>query len=281
MATELEKIIMNSCDLPTIPAVAGMVVQLVSDPNASVEMLSKAIRADEALAARVLKIANSAFYGCLRAVNTLSQAIRIIGFNTIKSIVLAASTKEVYKKFGLTEKILHDHSLGTAIAALYIAREVGFKKREEAFLAGLLHDIGKVILNNDLQKRFKLVMEEVYNTGRSFAEIEIEIFGFTHADVGGLVIKKWNFSSEMEQVVSFHHNIEVLEKADPYVVKLTSIINLADALCYKVGIGGWADEDMDLTAFRSFDILKLTEDRLAGLEEKLLESYAAEQAILD
>ena len=86
MSNDMEEIIMQSCDLPTMPDIAGKVVQLVSDPNTTADILNKAIMADPAMAARVLKLANSSFYGCLRSVNTLTQAIVIIGFGTIKNI---------------------------------------------------------------------------------------------------------------------------------------------------------------------------------------------------
>lgn len=281
MGDSMEDIIMKSCDLPTMPAVAGRVIQLVSDPNTTADMLNRAIMADQAMSARVLKLANSSFYGCLRAVKTLSQAIMIIGFRSLKNIVLAASTKEVYKRFGLTEKMLHEHSFGAAVAAHHVAKEIGFKNTEEAFLVGLLHDIGKVILNNSDPERFRSVMEKVYNSGCSFSEAENDVFGFTHAEVGALVIRKWKLSPEMEKVVRFHHSIERVEKGDPYLVQLASVVNLADALCRKAGIGVRAPDDIDLPALQSVSLLNLGAERLARVEEGLTASYEEGGGLLD
>ena len=280
MSNNMEEIIMQSCDLPTMPDIAGKVVQLVSDPNTTADMLNKAIMADQAMAARVLKLANSSFYGCLRSVNTLTQAIVIIGFGTIKNIVLAASTKEVYKRFGLVEKMLHEHSTAVAMASFHVASAINFKNKEEAYLAGLLHDIGKVVLNNSDSDKFRSVMEEVYNTGRNFAEVEQEVYGFSHYEVGALVIRKWNFSSEMEAVIKFQRNLEKLEKGDPFVLQLASAVNLADALCFKLGVGVKEAGEIDIESLKAVSILKLDADKLTGIEQNILDSSEGGEHII-
>lgn len=277
----LEEIIMKSCDLPTIPAVASRVIMLVSDPDASADDLSKAIMADQSMAARVLKLANSSFYGCLRAINTLTQAISIIGFSSLKNIVLAVSTREVYKHFGLTEKMLHEHSSGVAMAAHQVAKETGLKRTEEAFLVGLLHDIGKVVLNNTDADRFRDVMQEVYNSGRSFSDVEYAVYGFTHADVGALVIKKWNLSQEMEAAVRYHHSVEKMNNADAYIAQLASIANLADAFCHRLGIGVREPKEIDLSALKSVSILRLTAERLERLEASVHKVMEEEGSLFD
>lgn len=271
MSNDMEEIIMQSCDLPTMPDIAGKVVQLVSDPNTTADILNKAIMADPAMAARVLKLANSSFYGCLRSVNTLTQAIVIIGFGTIKNIVLAASTREVYKRFGLLEKMLHEHSTAVAMATFHIAREISFKNSEEAYLVGLLHDIGKVVLNNSDSDKFRSVMEEVYNTGRHFGEVEKEVYGFSHYEVGALVIRKWNFSPEMESVIRFQRDLNMLEKGS-FALQLAASVNLADALCFKLGIGVKEAGEIDIESLEAVSILKLDSAKLASIEEKILKS---------
>ena len=277
MAADLEEIILKSCDLPTIPSIAGKVMQMLSNANTTAEHLNKAIIVDQALTARVLKIANSSFYGCRSTISTVSQAVVIIGFTTIRNVVMAASTKGVYKQFGLTEKMLHDHSVGTAMACYHVEQMSGQKKSEEVFLSGLLHDIGKVILNNTDPDRFKKVMQIVYNDGRDFSEVEQEVFGFTHSDVGSLVIKKWKFSDEMEQMIKHHHNPDQFDGSDPYLQRLTATVNLADALCYKTGIGVRDPQEIDLSQYPSVGILKLDHGQLEKIEEELKISYEKER----
>ena len=280
MDSSIEQVIMKSCDLPTMPAVAGRVVQLVSNPDATAGQLNKAIMSDQALAARLLKLANSSFYGCLRSINTVTQAIVIIGFSSTKNIVLAASTKDVNKKFGLTEKILHEHSLGVATASHVIAKEIGFKNAEEAFMVGLLHDIGKVVLNNSHPDKFREAIQEVYNQRETSSEVETAIFGFNHAEVGAMVLKKWNFSPEIVNAVINHHSIENVEKGDLYLHRLTLIAATANAFCHKIGIGVREPEDVNLKSLLPVSMLKLPPDRLTVIEENILQANKESQSIL-
>jgi len=123
MNKELEVMIMNAGDLPTIPIVATKVMQLIESERASADEIAKVVASDPAVAARVLKISNSSFYGCQRQIQTLSHAIMVLGFSTLKSLVVAASVKQVYKPYGLTEKMLWEHSFGAGLAARIIAKE--------------------------------------------------------------------------------------------------------------------------------------------------------------
>lgn len=276
----LEAIIRNSCDLPTMPAVANKVIAIVADPDTTAADLNKVIMSDQAMAARVLKLANSSFYGCLRAITRLTQAISIIGFSSLKNVVLAASTKEVYKRFGLTEKMLHEHSSGAAIAAFQVAKELGSKNTEELFLVGLLHDIGKVVLNNSDSEKYQEVMQEVYNSGENFFEVENRSYGYTHADVGALVIKKWNLSPEMEMAVRHHHSIDEMNTADPYITQLACIVNLSDSICHKLGVGVRTPQDIDIASLSSTKLLKLTPERIEPLVEKINKAIEEEGNLL-
>src|SRR6185369_1878105 len=121
MNQELETLIMTASDLPTIPVVATKVMQLIESEGVSAEELARVVSADPAVAARVLKISNSSFYGCQRQIQTLSHAIMMLGYNTLRSLVVAASVKQVYKPYGLTEKMLWEHSFGAGLAARLIA----------------------------------------------------------------------------------------------------------------------------------------------------------------
>ena len=121
MNKELELMIMNASDLPTIPVVATKVMQLLESENASADEIARVVSSDPAVTARVLKISNSSFYGCQRQIQTLSHAIMMLGFGTLKSVVVAASVKQVYKPYGLTEKMLWQHSFGAGLAARVIA----------------------------------------------------------------------------------------------------------------------------------------------------------------
>lgn len=277
MSDELEQLIMETCDLPTMPSVAEKVLRLVSDPDTTALDLQKVILVDQAMTARILKLANSVFYGSIRKVQTVSDAIKVMGFNTLKSIVLMASSRENYKQFGLTEQMLWEHSLGAAVAAGIIAREARLRNPEEAFVGGLLHDIGKVVMNNSDPQKFADVMQKVYNEQLSFRVAEWEFYGFSHVDVGALVIRKWKLSECLEMAVKHQYEPESL-LADPYCMQLTAIINLADQFCLKLGIGHREPvSDLPLDREESVGILKMDPAGLQELLEKVALAYEEER----
>lgn len=274
MNKELEIAIMSAGDLPTIPVVATKVMQLIESETASAEELAKVVASDPAVAARVLKISNSAFYGCQRQIQTLSSAIVVLGFHTLKSLVVAASVKQVYKPFGLTEKMLWEHSFGAGLAARIIAASTRAAHEEESFLAGLFHDIGKIIMNTFDRDKFQVVMQRCYNEGIPFEEAEKSIYPFCHNEVGAYVIKKWNFPEALINAVMQHHQLDFPEPVDQYQVHLTAVVGLADMFCQKLGIGVRDPrEELELAVTKPARLLGLNENQLNVLLENLKDAY--------
>lgn len=274
MNRELEVMIMNAGDLPTIPIVATKVMQLIESERASAEEIAKVVASDPAVAARVLKISNSSFYGCQRQIQTLSHAIMVLGFSTLKSLVVAASVKQVYKPYGLTEKMLWEHSFGAGLAARIIAKKTRQVNEEEAFLGGLFHDIGKNIMNFLDSQQFQTATQICYNDGVSFAEAERQVFSYTHSEVGSLVIKKWNFPDNLMKAVLNHHTFNFDEDEDPYQVSLTCVVGLANLFCHKVGIGT-RDPDYDLDLIQTFpaQLLALDQNTIDSTLEMFQEAF--------
>ncbi len=279
MNKELELMIMNASDLPTIPVVATKVMQLLESQNASAEEIAKVVSSDPAVTARVLKISNSSFYGCQRQIQTLSHAIMVLGFSTLKSVVVAASVKQVYKPYGLTEKMLWQHSFGAGLSARVIANTTRLVNEEEAFLGGLFHDIGKIILNSLDNQQFQQVVQKCFNEGLSFLAAEEQVYSYNHTEVGALVIKKWNFPPILMQAVLKHHSIDFPEDEDPYLVRLTCVVGLANLFCHKLGIGVREPED-DLLLHESVPAMRLglDETRIAGMLEKVAQAFEADQS---
>lgn len=279
MNKELESMIMSASDLPTIPVVATKVMQLIESESASAEELAKVVASDPAVAARVLKISNSSFYGCQRQIQTLSHAIMVLGFGTLKSLVVAASVKQVYKPYGLTEKMLWEHSFGAGLAARVIASGTRIVNEEEAFLGGLFHDIGKIILNNLDNQKFQMVVQKSYNEGMSFIDAEQQVFSYNHAEVGGLVIKKWNFPSILMHAVLKHHSFDFADDEDIYQVRLTCVVGLANLICHKLGIGvREPEEDLLLHETVPAQMLELDEARIGFLLERITEAYEKDKS---
>lgn len=274
MSRELDLIIMTASDLPTIPVVAMKVMQLIENETATAEEMAKVVASDPAVAARVLKISNSSFYGCQRQIQTLSHAIMILGFSTLKSLVVAASVKQVYKPFGLTEKMLWEHSFGAGLAARIIANVTQLVNEEEAFLGGLFHDIGKIIMNTIDSQQFQSVMQKCYNDKISFQEAEQQVYSYTHAEVGGMVIKKWNFPDILMNAVLSHHSFDFAEDEDPYQIKLSCVVGLANIFCHKLGIGVREPED-ELVVHESIpaQMLNLDRARIESLLDRFETAY--------
>ena len=278
MNKELERIIMTAGDLPTIPVVATKVMQMIEDPDSTAEAVANTISADPAVAARVLKIANSSFYGCQRQIQTLPHAIMILGFSTLKSLVVAASVKQVYHPFGLTEKLLWEHSFGAGLASRVIARRTRLVNEEEAFLGGLFHDMGKLIMNFMDPDKFKEVMQLCYNDGLSFEDAEKQIFPYTHEEVGALVIKKWNFPDHLMKVIMEHHRLEFEPEEDPYLVRLTAVVSLANLFCHRFGIGNInGEEEIDLATTKPVETLELSDELLEDLLLTFQETFEQNQ----
>ncbi len=251
-------------DLPAVPAIAAAVIALVEDPNASADDLREVIEQDPGLAARVLKAANSSLFGFSRRIETLRHAISLLGFRSVKNLVLSASLKDVFVRFGLTERLLWQHATRAgAVAAKLVEHPTIDIDREEAFTLGLLHDLGKVALNNLAPDDYARVMARVYNEGVSFAEAERSVFGFDHAEIGALVAEKWRLPPRIESVIRLHHTPSALETLPLVDQRLTALAMVTTAVCTRLGVGRHAPvEALDPRTLPAWKVLGLTDDDL-------------------
>lgn len=271
----IKDIIVKSPDIAVLPQVAIQVINTVSDEKSSAKDLYKIISVDQALTTRILKIANSAFYGHFREINSLSRAITILGFKAIKNLVVAVSTKYLYKKTGLTERILWDHSVGVAIASQILANSYGnMSDIENSLICGLLHDIGKVAMNNYDLIRFNKVMEKVYFGELLFTDVEKEFYDFSHAEIGASMVRKWNLPEGLERVVANHHSDSTSYREELNISRRIAFVNLADLICLKLGIGyknprGIVLEEQDSSIF-----LGLKEEQLKEIVKEVEKTYS-------
>jgi len=274
MSEDLKKIVMEAVDLPTIPTVARKVVKALASPNTTISDLNKLISTDQALSARILKIANSAMYYCQREIKSLPIAMSRIGFASLKSIVIAISTKDIYKTFGEAEQLLWEHSVGVSIASQEVAQAVGGFQNDEIFIGGLMHDIGKILLNNKDPKKYSQVFQEVHEGGKSFIEAEMELYGFTHAVAGFLLIDKWNLPEILTDVIRIHHDVDSEPQLPQATLRTAALINLADLICVKLGIGYTHPMDgFNLSEARSAQILEINEECLENLTHKTITTF--------
>lgn len=274
----LEKIILETIDIPSLPPVAMKVLQLISNDNSSLKDLEDILAKDQAFSARLLRIANSPYYGRNRSVDSISNAIILIGFNTMKSLVVAASLRDMNRKFGIFEQRLWEHSLAVSIAASQIALDTKMLKPDEALVCGLVHDMGKMVLNTSLSETYALVVEKVYaGEANNFIDVENEMLGFNHCNVGGLIARKWKFPKNLETVIEFHHSEEYPVFDDPSYEASCQIIKIADAICLRIGIG--FQRQIDLSNIGA-EYIGYDDKKIESLIERVKKIYVDQKATL-
>ena len=262
MSSGIDRYIARVGDLPSAPAVASAVLSITNDPNCSADALRGVIEQDPPLCARILKVANSSLYSFSREIETVQHAIALLGFRTVTSIVLAASLREVFTHFGLAEKLFWEHSTisGAAAAKLSSYGPIDID-RDDAFTAGLLHDLGKIALNNTARKKYTAIQARVYNEGLSFVQAEMDELGFDHAELGACVAAKWKLSRSLENAIRYHHDAENCAKLNEDDKRLTALTSVVTASCTRLGIGRRAPvESLDLANLWSWRMLGLTEE---------------------
>ncbi|HHW19917.1 MAG TPA: HDOD domain-containing protein [Thermodesulfovibrio thiophilus] len=216
--------------LPTIPPILKKILSIIEDPNVSLNKITEFVSTDPTLTARILKMVNSPVYGFPGRISSISHAMVILGLNAVKGLLLGVSVFEIMQKnmIGLWE-----HSLSTAIFARIIAIKKELQSPEEISIAGLLHDIGKVIFIIAFKDEYLKLLESARIKKQYIYEVERDYFGITHAEIGGIIAQKWHFPSKLIEPIMYHHRPQVSEK-----FKLeTAIVHLSNTLAIARGIG--------------------------------------------
>ncbi len=275
--TDWKEIVAWVGDLPPLPHVAAQALNLIEDPDATAGKLTELLGGDTALAARVLKIANSAMFSRQRAITTINQAIMTIGFKTLKGIIVAATLRQLNRKYGQIEKMIWENSLCTAIACRQIAYKMRKNYVEELFLLGLLHDLGKLVLMRQVPQDYKKVIESSRD-GKTYIEAELRHFNFGHPLIGALVAKKWNFPMETCQVILHHHDPS-LDELEPTLKEKTFLVCFGDLVAHSLGYGhGEGYPDMSEALIKTAAALQFDEEMLTQLKEdvaKVLEDTSS------
>ncbi|MFB3902958.1 MAG: HDOD domain-containing protein [Acidobacteriota bacterium] len=246
-------------DIPTLHEVAWKVLKTVSDRPADVQDLERLVSRDQPLTAKILRIANSRWLGGRQPVSTLRQAITVLGTRRLRSLVLAASIDGVVRSRAMKNRHMWEHALAVAVASELLAEETHYPDRQEAFVCGLLHDLGKAVLEKSLASEYQQVLDRVYNEHIWAIEAERAILGFDHAAVGALVARKWNLPAVLEEVVREHHT-PASATLDPY---LCAIVSFADGLCVREGIGPSQRPEIDMSSLAAASILGMKPASLA------------------
>ena len=276
-----EKLISKAGDLKVLPFVARKMMDTIGKQMASISDLAEIIEKDQTISARILKISNSPFYGLRQEVTSINQAILILGLRTIRSLVLSVSTRAIYKKFGITEQKIWEHSVGAAIGAKLVSAEFGDELVEVAFTGGLMHDLGKVVMNNETPEAFAEVMMRTYNEGLDSITAEMDVYGYNHSEIGARVAEKWGLSNVLVEIIEKHHlnKFAIKDVSDPLTAKSIACVNLADHICKVLGIGYRdTDESIVLDKLPSAIFLGIGADKTGSLVKDIEEAYNNEKS---
>jgi putative nucleotidyltransferase with HDIG domain len=230
MKAKITELVQGVGNLVTLPDVFIRINQLVENPNSSVADIAKVAGQDPSFTVRLLRVANSSFYGFSSTVDTVSKAVSIIGTSQIRSLSLATSVASSFQGLPNTLVSMQNfwrHSLYTALLARLLAKRAGKCEADAVFTAALLHDIGELVIFNRLPQQAKDVVLLVLDSGDELPvyQAEQQILGFDHAQVGGELARQWKLPPLLEECIEFHHDIQAAVRF-PREVALVHIANI-------------------------------------------------------
>ncbi len=224
-------------NLQPIPQVALKILRLINEDTYDVSLLSAEIRQDQVLSARTLKLCNSAFFKKRKKIETMDHALVYLGQKVLVKFIISSALNTFFDQTGMGYSLckggLYHHAVGTAIIAEKIAEKTGKADMSLAYTGGLLHDIGKVLLDQFIQESLPLFYRQLFEQGKDFPEAEKRILGINHCDAGSFLAQQWCFPESLKEVIKYHH---MPENAVQYKT-LVHIIYLADLVMSRFHVG--------------------------------------------
>jgi putative nucleotidyltransferase with HDIG domain len=273
--------------LPARAAIIPTVMRMTGSVNTGATELARALARDPSLSATVLRLSNSSFYGRKGAVTSLNEAIMVLGFSLLRSLVVATSVSSLFRKDeerGL-EQALWDHSIAVAIGARIIFERSEPRRVEEAFLVGLLHDLAQLVLLQKFPEEYLPALEEMSRDSSGQRDVEQEFFGFHHAELGATMLERWSFPHRLVTAVRHHHDPAVLESTgngdvmEQTQLALTHAVCFADTLAKSLGYWFPSHPEIDLANLPSTKFFGLSPEAIAQIADELATRYTEEQKL--
>ena len=266
-----KKIIQSLNDLPPMPQVVSKAQAIMAKSTAGIKELTEVIETDQAIASTLIRLANSAFYGLSGKVSTVQKATAMLGQKTLREILMTAGYAELLGKrldgYGYASGDLWRHAMAVGIGSRYIAEMKHFEDADGAYLAGLLHDSGKLVLDPYVVAQRAQFDSYLADESRTFLDAEKAVFGFDHADIVSDICRKWKIPDNIILAVRYHHR-----PTQSSGNVLAYIVNVADHIA-KLGGLGISDDDYLLEAEEGlFDFLELTQSEVQKISMKVIET---------
>ncbi len=276
-----EWILITSENLPTLPHVASQLLSTIRDPLSTQKDVEKIIEMDLSLTQHLLHMAGDKLTEEEMDDCTVHKAIETIGFNRVKNLVLIATTKSVLDAGGETAKNLWAHSYAVALCSRLLAGILGLKHPDRFFLAGLFHDIGKVLITNQKPERYHEIVETAYHQHRSWSDVEKEVFKFSHEEVGVLILQKWNMPEYLVLSSKYHHMVQKENCESISNTEIPAVVSTADLIANMLTLGLLTSVPSDPLSSRSSRILGLTETQLLEVIAELPEKVMTDLELFD
>ncbi|MBQ7665120.1 MAG: HDOD domain-containing protein [Synergistaceae bacterium] len=261
------RILSKMQDIKSFPQFVLETMKKLNDPGSNAADVAQSLSRDEGLVLRILKLANSAAYGMTRNISNISEAIALLGYKSVSNIILAATVYSAMDKglsgYALDRGELWRHSLMVAYTSRHLAKLTEKVSTEDAYVGGLLHDIGKVILNDYVRFGYGIIVKMVEEKHIPFTEAETQVLGFDHAAIGEILIEKWEMPEFYRVAVAYHHKPNDLPDDKKQYQPLLDVVTLANSICLMLGIGIGADglqaymfpEPIERLGIKNFDSL--------------------------
>lgn len=276
---KLKGLVKQIDDLPTLPSVVTKILKMVEDPETSAADMNSVISQDPTLTAKVLKLVNSAFYGFSRQISTVREAVVILGFNRVKSLTLSASVFEVFQGAG-TEQFdrvgLWKHSIATGIGAEIIGDRIHYQNSEEVLVGGILHNIGKIIIDLYFHDELKQIFDYIEDNDCLMLEAEQEILGVGHPEIGAWLTEQWNLPDQITSAIRHYH--QPFEAPEEHQ-QLPMLIQVGDIFARTKDIGWTGDNEIPGFEEAVMDELDLDKGDIPGILEEL-ESEMEDASVL-
>ena len=255
----------NISTIPTIPSVLKQLSTIIENPKISLNEISHFVSQDPALTTKILQMVNSALYGFPGRISSVNHAVMLLGLNVVKGLLLSVSVFEIMHKAMIG---LREHSIGVAIASKVLAQKKGLKEPEEVFVAGLLHDVGKVILTLAWPEEYDRTVKEAETSGIAIFDAERSRFSETHAAVAGWLAEKWHFPRKLCECIANHHRPQTSSLAPLE----TAVVHMADVLVKARGLGYSGDRLVPDVNVKAWEALALSEVDLREILKELEDS---------
>ncbi|MFH2050399.1 MAG: HDOD domain-containing protein [bacterium] len=266
---KVRQVVSNIQNLPTPPIVFHQIQKVINDPDCSAAKVAAILAEDPAMSVKVLKLTNSAFYGLSREVNSVKQAVVIVGIEAIKNLVLSASVLDMFKGSSIDQEAQEKfwrHSLATGYCCRILSKKLqarGIIDQDTAFSAGLLHDLGKLVFSCFLDKEYTKLKDARKNDriSQDF-ELENQILGYNHAQIGGFLSVLWKLPQKLGEAISYHHNPHELKDENP----LVNLVHISNYIAKKTF---YEQDEQAFIGHLDNEVLKNME-----IEEQQLEEYS-------